>query len=245
MSDPVLAVVSADWTAVAVAEATIALAVLTGLLVVATFAAVIVGGRAALSASNTFALESEPVITIRLIETADEERVLGNKIAADYLIVGKPALGDGIEIRPLAPGEPRTGRAGMIRPSILLEVQNVGRSPALELAIPFRASAADMSKERMVRAMAGARDTKAEFVAEGEIKLLGIAAQSVAYVRFFHDFGIIVTLSAVGTATIRPIRGSGAERVNVTLVSEGPFVIKDPTWYEHAKKQAPQPDGPS
>jgi hypothetical protein len=135
MSDPILAVVIADWTAVAVADATIALAILTGLLAVATVAAVIVGGRAALSASNTFALESEPVITVRLIETVDEERVLGNKLTADYLVVGKPALADGIEIRPLAPGEARVGRSGMTRPSLLLEVQMWVALP--RLILPF------------------------------------------------------------------------------------------------------------
>lgn len=229
-------VLAADWTAVATADATIELAIFTGLLVVATFAAVIVGGRAAVSAADTFALEAEPVITARMIETADEERVLGNRASADYLIVGKPALADEIEIRPMRPGEPRVGLSGMIRPTLLLEVQNVGRSPALDLAIPFRASVPDMSKERMIRAMGGARDTEAEFATEGEVKLLGVAAQSPAYVRFFHDFGISVTLSPVGTATIRSLRRGSSERVNVTLVSEGPFVMKDPTWYEHAKK---------
>lgn len=233
-----ISVVAADWTAVAVADATIALAILTGLLVVATVAAVIVGGRAAVSAADTFALESEPVITVRLIETADEERVLGNRVPADYLIVGKPALADGIEIRPMRPGEPRVGRSGMIRPTLMPEVQNVGRSPALDLAIPFRSSVPDMSKERMLRAMAGERDTEAEFATEGDVKLLGVAAQSAAYVRFFHDFGISVTLSPVGTAAIRSLRRGSNDRVNVTLVSEGPFVMKDPTWYENVKKQA-------
>jgi hypothetical protein len=92
--------------------------------------------------------------------------------------------------------------------------------------------------------MAGARDTEAEFATEGEVKLLGVAAQSVAYMRFFHDFGISVALSPVGTATIRSLRRGSGDRVNVTLVSEGPFAMKDPTWYEHAKK-ASQAEGTS
>lgn len=231
-----------EWTAVATADATIALAVFTFLLVVATGAAVFVGGRAAISAADTFALEAEPVIAVRSIETLDEERVLGNRVAADYLIVGKPALADGIEIRPMRPGEPRVGRSGMTKPMLLLEVQNLGRSPALDLAIPFRASVPDMSRERMQRVMSGSRDEEAEFATEGEVTLLGVAAQSVAYVRFFHDFGISVNLSPLGTATIRSLRRRSVERVNVTLVSEGPFVIKDPTWYENVKRQANQPD---
>jgi hypothetical protein len=53
-------ILAADWAAVATADATIALAILTGLLFTATVAAVIVGGRAAISAADTLALESSP-----------------------------------------------------------------------------------------------------------------------------------------------------------------------------------------
>jgi hypothetical protein len=64
-------------------NATISLAILTGLLFIATTAAVVVGAVAARSAANTFRLESEPVITLHEIDTADEDRVLGRKASAD------------------------------------------------------------------------------------------------------------------------------------------------------------------
>jgi hypothetical protein len=92
----------------------------------------------------------------------------------------------------------------------------------------------------MLHVTGGQRGGKAEFAAEGEIKLLGVAAGSFAYVRFFHDFGICVNLLPTGVATVKPLRRVRDKRQNVTLVSEGPFVMKDPIWYENVKKQASQ-----
>lgn len=87
--------------------------------------------------------------------------------------------------------------------------------------------------------IAGQRDgTEAEFVGQGDVRLLGIAAQSLAYIRFFHDFGIQLTLATLEGATIRKPHGSTEQRQPVTIVSEGPFVMKDPMWYENVKKQA-------
>ena len=237
----VIQAVSVDWAQAASAHATIALAICTGLLVVATALAVYFGARAATSAANTYHLESEPIITIRLIEGPNEGLLLNRIIPTDYIVRGKPALADGIEIGALTANEARqsVGGSGMPRPSILLEVQNLGRSPALDLRIPFRATVANSSKERILRSMSGERDgDEAAFVAVNEVKLLGVAAQSAAYLRVSHDFGISATIMPQDEATIRTLKRSKKARQSITVVSGGPFVIMDPTTYEHTKGRA-------
>ena len=236
-----LQTVSVDWAQAASAHATIALAICTGLLVAATGLAVFFGGRAAMSAANTFRLESEPIITIGLIAEPHEGLILNRFVPADYIVRGKPALADGIEIGALTANEARqlVGGSGMPRPSILLEVQNLGRSPALDLRIPFRATVADISKERILRSMSGERgDDESAYVAVNEVKLLGVAAQSAAYLRVYHDFGISATIIPQYVATIKTPNGSEKPRQSITVVSGGPFLIMDPTTYENTKKRA-------
>uniref|UniRef100_E6Q5Q5 Uncharacterized protein n=1 Tax=mine drainage metagenome TaxID=410659 RepID=E6Q5Q5_9ZZZZ len=230
--------VSVDWAQAASAHATIALAICTGLLVFATAVAVFFGARAATLAANTYRLESEPIITIRLIEGPNEGLLLNRIVPTDYIVRGKPALADGIEIGALTANETRqsVGGSGMPRPSILLEVQNLGRSPALDLRIPFRATVANSSKERILTSTSGERD-EAAFVAVNEITLLGVASQSAAYLRVFHNFGISATIMPQDEATIRTQKGAKMLRQSITVISGGPFVIMDPTTYEYMKKR--------
>lgn len=57
-----------DQASAITAYSTLAMAILTALLVSATVFAVVFGARAAASATGTYRLESEPVITVRLID---------------------------------------------------------------------------------------------------------------------------------------------------------------------------------
>jgi hypothetical protein len=219
-------------------NATISLAILTGLLFIATTAAVIVSALAARSTAEIVRLESEPVITIRAIDTRDEDSVLGSRIPRDYVVGGDLSKLDGLDMREMLEGESTIGKSGMKRPSILLELQNVGRSPALELAILFDLQAANMDHDRFNPDRDGSRDDGDGWISgTGSASVLGIAPQALSYLRIFHDFGIWVKVNPQRIGAIsKPHRLNDDEPQPVTIVSEGPFLIKDPTWYENLKR---------
>jgi hypothetical protein len=71
---------------------------------VVTLAAVIVGGRAAASAAQTYALEAEPVIVVReltAIEDLASTEETKRRVSAStrYVVAGSPTLSDGVTLR--------------------------------------------------------------------------------------------------------------------------------------------------
>jgi hypothetical protein len=225
-------------------------AIATWALVLITLAAVVVGAWAALSAASTYRLESEPVIALSVVDAQAEAAATEHSVPLSYVVIGKPALADGIELRRLSYGEARqkTGGSGMPRPYISLQVQNLGRSPAIDLALPIQARVALLSKRSI------ARDSQDDYVdleaseqmATGDVMILGIPAQSSAYVRIYHDFGIEVALSPEQKGSIavisRGMQGSKRRPVAV-VVSTDRFIIPDPTTYLNSVKSSAVENG--
>jgi hypothetical protein len=90
-------------------------------LVVVTVGAVIVGGLAARSATETFRLEAEPLLVVK-------PRVNDETKLPTYLITGNPSLSEGLVLRGWTQSDDDQQRQW---PSVILQFQNVGRSPAL------------------------------------------------------------------------------------------------------------------
>jgi hypothetical protein len=139
----------ADQAAIAAANATqntaVAtwwLVIATGVLVAVTLGAVIVGGLAARSATETYRLEAEPVLIVT--STVDK----GEADLPRYVVAGNPALAQGLVLRPWVPSDGPTAQQGLVAPyggttlmpSVLLDVENVGRSPAVDVEIDIVAS---------------------------------------------------------------------------------------------------------
>ena len=220
------------------------MAIGTWALVVITLGAVLVGTWAAFSAAAAYRLESEPVVAVSLVESQEEGATRARSVPTSYVVIGTPLLADGIELRRLTKNEARqrTGGSGMPRPHILLQVQNLGRSPAIGLVLRMRASAATLSSgtdiEESQDHFRGFETSEQTTV--GDVEILGIPAQSSAYVRIYHDFGIAVTLSVAEDGLISTISGGvkcPKGRLVAVVVSAERFVIPDPTTYAHMVAQ--------
>jgi hypothetical protein len=127
-----------------------------------TIGAVVVGWRAASSATESLRLEAEPVLIITQAVAPLGNRLVfpENPISPEawtlftkrsYVIDGKPAIASGLELRLRRPSDdPTVQGSGVVaqpgyagsnrRPAIELEVENVGRSPALAVEIDLEMS---------------------------------------------------------------------------------------------------------
>ncbi|GEM_PF-6990810 len=186
--------------------------------------------RSAGVAVSAYRLEALPVIAVTLIERIDEAAALqSGRVALLYIIAGAPTLNDGIELRPMTFGErtSKVGTAGTPRPSILLRVENLGRSPAIKLALRMRASVQLPSSA----SLKGIESGDPERATIGELEVLGIAPQSFVFVRISHEFGIGASVEALSVATMEALDARNNDREEVKVVSSSAFTIPDPTTY--------------
>ena len=115
----------------------------TAVVAVFTIAIAGIGFYAARSALDTYRLEAEPVLVITVVKDTTQE------IFPRYVVTGNPSLAEGLKLRLWQPADDPALQQGATavpygggsrRPSMILEIVNVGRSPAIgvELGLDLR-----------------------------------------------------------------------------------------------------------
>lgn len=170
-----------------------------GLFIVTSMTAAF-GIRLAQSAARTYELESNPVVLVRQLEQEETPPHDPARLLQTFVIDGKPILVDGIELRDLRPSDRAHPNASLSQHT-LLEIQNVGRSPALEIKIPFGVSVPIISRDNPDEETGGIDTRLVE--GGGNLVLPGLAANAVVFVMVDSLVGNQVTLKAaeVGTCT--------------------------------------------
>ena len=201
-----------------------------------TSVAVVVGGFAAISAARTYALEAEPVIVVRqqtlaeaLSATDEEKRRM--QAAPLYVVTPNPTLHDGITLRSYAEADdPNYGQSGRVatpipKPAIVFAIQNIGRSPAVDITIEwvartpmFLEKPTDLNNLKV-----------GEQVGTGETRIAALAPHDVVYLRIENLTGNSVKL------TVKPLgrqtNGRTTRRLKkkITVVGNASvFVLKTP-----------------
>jgi len=115
----------------------------TVVLVAVSLAAVVGGGLAARRAMETYRLEAEPVLIVTERDDFQDDDL------PRYIVRGDPSLADGLVLKlwspadePMRPpGPPPPDRySGIQRPAKALFVENVGRSPAVDVELDVTVS---------------------------------------------------------------------------------------------------------
>ncbi len=152
MNHATQAALTAAQAALQTAHATWALFDVTAALVLITGLAVFFGKRAADLANNTYRLEAEPVLILTAADRWTTPQAGRDSIPLErtYVITGAPALIDGLVLRRWQKGDrsgPRdpglsTSSPTSLTPeqqkpwwSLVLQIQNAGRSPAVQVEI--------------------------------------------------------------------------------------------------------------
>jgi hypothetical protein len=129
-------------------------------LALITFLGVVVGALAAFSALKSLRLESEPVIVIKggeanqYLRSVDSFTMPGT--ISVYVVTGNPTLAQGIVLRLHAPSDDRQEDISVTGerknwPTLTLQFENVGRSPAIGVEIDFDLSMPMLQLENVGR----------------------------------------------------------------------------------------------
>ncbi len=183
-------------------------------LALITFLGVVVGALAAFSALKSVRLESEPVVVVK--GSSPEQLVLSahsftipETIYTVYVVAGNPAIAQGIVLRPHAPSDERQEDISVTGerkswPTLMLQFENVGRSPAIGVEIDF-----DLSMP-----MSAAGQVIPDFEPEGDpqtggfvmvrgrsrgfgtIRFDAIPARTIETVTLENRVGLLVALTA-------------------------------------------------
>ena len=214
-------------------DATIGLGIITAL-------AVIVGGLAARSANETYRLEAEPVLVITQAETAhvDPRLVVNGPIS---VVTGAPSLAEGLLLRDYQQSdEPLLPASASVPKPIFLEVQNVGRSPALDIQLDF-----DLMRGALVKPGHEYVGFEPEHAAKdaihtpefaglrsgiqrggGRVRIPAIAAQSKVYVQIESLIGISVRLTPRSKGTQLDISRQRNRRSITVVTPASSFILE-------------------
>ena len=169
-------------------------AIATWSLLLVTGIAAYIGLRAARAAANTFQLEAEPVVLVRQLEREEKPPHDPAQLLQSFTVTGTPLLADGVELRKWRDTDTSHANAQLaLNKSVVLEIQNSGRSPALAVRIPFNVSVPVFLDERDPESGVPLVGTKE---GSGYIVLAGIAPSSSVYVTVDNLLGNEATLVA-------------------------------------------------
>lgn len=201
-----------------------------------TLAAVIVGGIAATSAARAYALEAEPVIVVRqrtfaeAFSATDEQKRL-IELAPLYVVVPNPTLREVITLRPYeaSTDDPNFGRSGRValpqaKPSLVFIMQNVGRSPAVDVTIGWNVQTTIFLEKPDLN------DLKVgEQVGSGDTRVAALAPRDSTYLRIENSLGSAVRLSVQPVGTQTDWRTTRRPKKKIAIVADAPtFELKTP-----------------
>ena len=196
-------------------------AIATSLLVGITGVATWVGGRAASSAAATYRLESEPVIVVHEF-TADPGAVsialvTQMRTAPRYVIDATGPVVDGIQLHERPAREP--GGPASTVPTICLELTNVGRSPAVDVALEW-----NLSIPTLLKRSTRLQDFEAAIAfGNGTMRIPAIAAGSSVFAFIENRLGNVVTLDAASRGSQADWRSTSRGRVPIEVVASDAF----------------------
>jgi hypothetical protein len=184
-------------------------------LALITFLGVAVGALAAFSALKSVRLESEPVVVVKDGESNQYLRSAGSftmpeTIYTVYVVAGNPTLAQGIVLRPHAPSDERQEDISVTGerkswPKVMLQVENVGRSPAIGVEIDFDLSMPMPANPRQVipdfepegdPRTGGFVMVRGRSRGFGTIRFDAIPARTVETVTIENRVGLLVALTA-------------------------------------------------
>ncbi len=201
-----------------------------------TFVAVVVGGFAAISAAQTYALEAEPVIVVRqrtlaeaFLATDEEKRRM--QAAPLYVVTPNPTLSEGISLRPYAEtDDPDYGRSGRVatpmpKPALVFAIHNIGRSPAVDITIEWEARTPIFLEKPT-----DLNDLKVgEQVGTGETRIAALAPQDIVYLRIENGTGNSVKLTVKPLGRQTDWRTTRRPKKTIAVVADASvFVLKSP-----------------
>lgn len=185
-----------------------------GLLFVTGIAAYF-GIKAAVSAANTYRLESQPVVLVHQLVREEEAPHDPAHLLRQFTVDGTPLLADGIELREWRYSDGGHPNAQLsANKSITLEIHNAGRSPALAVRVPFTVSVPVFTDIHAPDGPEVGRKT-----GMGYVTVPGIAANASVYVIVENLLGNEATLIAHDFGDYVRIAGKSKKLASLPIIA--------------------------
>ncbi len=179
------------------------------------------GVPAALAAAKTFRLESEPVILVRQLGREETPPHDPARLLNDFVVDGTPLLRDGVTLREGRDSDStHPNMQASLNKSVVFELHNAGRSPALLVEIPFKVTVPTFLPERDADNMTPEVGTQH---GSGLITLPGIGAGESVYVLLQNLSGNEATLTAEEVGHYVRIEDRGRKASDLAVVAVRPF----------------------